>query len=114
MSWLQIFRSLGARRRMLRATATAPSVPATPAALDAPRRWFVGIGGRPHRVTVSPPAHDPLPGPGADSQPPLDDPRVGLPLRGLAKVDGRWIALHEVDRFVAREAQPEDRPAVTS
>ncbi len=108
MSWLRTVRALGA---WLGGRRTSP----TAAVADRqPRSFFVGIGGRPMRLTVSAPTPDALADATEAGELPIRKASGALQLRGLARVDGQLIALHDVDRMRAAEGRPEDREAVSS
>src|SRR5262245_11084447 len=73
-----------------------PSAPAT--ADGAPSRsFFLGVGGRPMRLTVSTPSPDALHDATEAGEHPLRKASGALQLRGVARVNGQLIALHDVE-----------------
>ena len=108
MSWMRTVRALGAWLGKGRASTTADD------AERQPQSFFVGIGGRPMRLTVSAPTADALVDATEAGELPIRKASGALQLRGVARVNGQLIALHDVDRMRASEGRPEDREAVSS
>jgi hypothetical protein len=72
-------------------------------------RFFLGVGGRPMRVTVTDASADALREATEDGEQPLHKANKTMQLRGVARVDGKLVALHDVDPMPATEGQPEGR-----
>lgn len=94
--------------------------PASAAATDdgPPRSIFLGVGGRPMRLTVAAPTPDALQDATEVGEHPLRKASGALQLRGVARVNGQLIALHDIEGTRAPAARPaprpEDRPTVSS
>jgi hypothetical protein len=108
MSWMRTVRALGTW------LGGRPAASTVEVAEQTPRSFFVGIGGRPMRLTVSAPTPDALVDATEAGELPIRKAAGALQLRGLARVNGQLIALHDVDRMRASEGRPEDREAVSS
>jgi hypothetical protein len=77
-------------------------------------RYFVGIGGRPMRVTVSDASSAALKEATEDGELPIRKASGALQLRGVARVDGKLVSLHDVDPLPASERRPEGQRPVNS
>src|SRR4051794_25825207 len=60
-------------------------------------RFFLGVGGRPMRVTVTDASADALNEATEAGEQPLRKASNSMQLRGVARVDGKLVALHDVD-----------------
>jgi len=79
---------------------------------EAPRSYFIGVDGRPMRLTVSPQTPDAMLAATEAGEHPLRKASGALRLRGLARVDGQLVALHDVERAHRAERRPEEHQAI--
>lgn len=75
-----------------------------------PARFFIGIGGRPMRLTVS----DAASTTGQGGEHAHGTTHSALELRGIARIDGKLVELHDVDRLREPEGRSEGRRPVSS
>ena len=80
----------------------------------APRSYFIGVGGRPMRLTVSEQAPDALLQATEAGEHPLRKASGALQLRGVARVDGQLIVLHDVEGVGRAARKPEGHEAISS
>ena len=107
MTIMSIVRSLGARLGGKRNAQQADA--ATQRA-----RYFVGVGGRPMRVTISEASSATLDDAIEDGELPIRKASGALQLRGVARVDGHLITLHDIDPLREPQTRSEERPTVSS
>ena len=108
MSWKRAIRALGglAGRKRSKRSARGDG--------EAPRTFFIGIGDRPMRLTVSAQTPDAVLAAIDAEEHPLRKASGALQLRGLARVNGQLVALHDVEGARAAEGQPEEHEAISS
>jgi len=108
MSWMGAIRALGGLAGRGRSKRRARGDD------EAPRTYFIGIGGRPMRLTVSAQTPDAMLAAIDVEEHPLRKASGAFQLRGLARVNGQLVALHDVEGTPTHEGRPEEHEAISS
>jgi hypothetical protein len=108
MRWMRMVRALGTSLGGKQAAPTA-----TPAEQQG-RTFFVGIDGRPMCLTVSALTPDAVVDSIEAAELPLRKASGALQLRGLARVDGQLVTLHDVDPLRSPKGRPAAQAPVQS
>ena len=108
MSWMRAIRALsgwGGRGHLK---------PSSQVDGESSRAYFIGVDGRPMRLTVSEQTPDAILAATEAGEHPLRKASGALQLRGLARVDGQLVALHDVEGTPRAEWRPAEHQAISS
>jgi hypothetical protein len=108
MSWTRAIRALTGRAGSER------PMPNTPVDDEAPRSYFIGVDGRPMRLTLVELTPEAILDATEAGEHPLRKASGALQLRGLARVNGQLVALHDVEGTARAERRPEEHQAISS